>query len=75
LSTLARIEREKIAERTKAGLQRVKSKGVKLGRKAIPEDVKKVSNSPFESKIPELQENNQKVANKTKFGKVHHVSL
>lgn len=32
-STLAKIEREKISERTKAGLQRAKQQGVHLGRK------------------------------------------
>lgn len=32
MSTLAKIEREKISERTKAGLERTKSKGTKLGR-------------------------------------------
>lgn len=32
MSTLAKIEREKISERTKAGLERAKLKGKKLGR-------------------------------------------
>lgn len=32
ISTLAKIEREKISDRTKAGLQRIKDKGRKLGR-------------------------------------------
>lgn len=39
LSTLAKMEREKISQRTKAGLQRVKQNGVKLGRsKSIDRD-------------------------------------
>ena len=33
MSTLAKIEREKISERTKAGLERAKKQGVKLGKK------------------------------------------
>jgi len=32
LSTIAKIEREKISQRTKAGLERLKSEGKKLGR-------------------------------------------
>lgn len=38
LATLAKIEREKISERTKAGLQRAKEEGKKLGRSPIPLD-------------------------------------
>ena len=38
LSTLNKIEREKISERTKAGLQRARTNGVQLGRPAIPEE-------------------------------------
>lgn len=41
LSTLAKIEREKISERTKAGLDRLKSKGKKLGRPKGRKDKKK----------------------------------
>lgn len=41
MSTLAKIERQRISQRTKAGLERVKAKGKKLGRKSIPESVKK----------------------------------
>lgn len=40
LSTVARIEREKISERTKAGLERVKSKGKILGRPKGAKDKK-----------------------------------
>lgn len=40
LATLAKAEREKISERTKAGLQRLKRQGRKLGRPALPEDMK-----------------------------------
>jgi len=34
ISTVAKIEREKISERTKAGLARAKANGVKLGRRS-----------------------------------------
>jgi putative DNA-invertase from lambdoid prophage Rac len=40
LSCLAKQERIRISERTKAGLERVKAKGVKLGRPAIAPDLK-----------------------------------
>lgn len=36
MSTLAKLEREKISERTKAGLRRAISQGKKLGRPRIP---------------------------------------
>ena len=39
LSCLAKQERIRISERTKAGLARVKSKGVKLGRPKIPQEI------------------------------------
>ena len=41
MSTLAKIEREKISERTKAGLERVRSRGVQLGRPKGSKDKKK----------------------------------
>jgi DNA invertase Pin-like site-specific DNA recombinase len=37
MNTLAKIERKRISERIKAGLQRVKAKRKQLGRKKIPE--------------------------------------
>jgi len=40
VSTLAKAEREKIPERTKAGLERLRKKGKKLGRPPIPETIK-----------------------------------
>jgi DNA invertase Pin-like site-specific DNA recombinase len=40
VSTLAKAEREKISDRTKAGLERLKRQGKKLGRPAIPEKVR-----------------------------------
>lgn len=41
ISTIAKIEREKISERTKAGLQRLKKEGKKLGRPKGSKDTKK----------------------------------
>lgn len=41
LSTIAKVEREKISERTKAGLERLKRKGKKLGRPKGSNDKKK----------------------------------
>ena len=41
LSTVAKIEREKISMRTKAGLERLKSQGKKLGRPKGKQDKKK----------------------------------
>lgn len=40
VSTLAKAEREKISERTKAGLERLKREGKKLGRPQVPEKTK-----------------------------------
>lgn len=42
LSTLAKLEREKISERTKAGLRRAKAEGKKLGRPKSKVNVKRI---------------------------------
>jgi len=39
ISTLAKAEREKISERTKAGLERIRKQGKKLGRPAANADI------------------------------------
>jgi hypothetical protein len=39
MSSLAKVERQKISERTKAGLARVRAKGTRLGRPAIGDKV------------------------------------
>jgi len=41
ISTLAKAEREKISERTIAGLDRIRKQGKKLGRPAYPDKVRK----------------------------------
>jgi len=40
MSTLAKIEREKISERTKAGVRRAQAEGKKVGRPAFQENLK-----------------------------------
>jgi DNA invertase Pin-like site-specific DNA recombinase len=74
MSTLAKIERERISVRTKAGLQRVKSQGKQLGRKPIPEEAKKQVIAFLQQNSLSYRQISQKVTYKTKFGKVHHVS-
>jgi len=74
MSTLAKIERIRISERTKAGLQRVKAEGKKLGRKTIPESVKKQVIALLKQNSLSYRQISQRVTYKTKYGKVHHVS-
>jgi DNA invertase Pin-like site-specific DNA recombinase len=74
MSTLAKIERERISVRTKAGLQRVKSQGKQLGRKPIPEEAKKQVIALLQQNSLSYRQISQKVTYKTKYGKVHHVS-
>ena len=50
MATLSKIEREKISERTIAGLQRVKKCGQQLGRPAGSKDKSKRSRSCY--KLP-----------------------
>ena len=38
MSTLAKLERERISERTKAGLERARAKGKRIGRSSLPDD-------------------------------------
>jgi DNA invertase Pin-like site-specific DNA recombinase len=40
MSSLAKVERARISERTKAGLARVKAKGQRLGRPALDGEVR-----------------------------------
>ena len=47
ISTIAKIEREKISERTKAGLRRIRAQGKKLGRPKGKKDKKKRFRSCF----------------------------
>jgi len=74
LATLAKIEREKISERTKAGLERVKAQGKKLGRPTIPQEtVDEVLQHLKEGKLSYSQIS-ARVIYKIKFGKEKHIS-
>jgi len=73
MATLAKIEREKISERTKAGLERARLKGKKLGRKKIPKEIVEQVKVLLEQGIT-YREISKRVVYKTKFGKEHHVS-
>jgi putative DNA-invertase from lambdoid prophage Rac len=75
MSTLAKIEREKISSRTKAGLQRVKAQGKQLGRKPLPNNVVKQVISLLCKQNPmSYQKISEQVTYKTKYGKIHHIS-
>jgi len=74
MATLAKIEREKISERTKAGLERAKDEGKKLGRPSIPkETVDEIIKYLNEGKLS-YREISEKVIYKIKFGKEKHIS-
>ena len=73
-STIAKIEREQISERTKAGLKRAKKNSIILGRSSIPKDIV--------TKVEDLlkqgtsyNEINKLVRYRTKSGKLRHISL
>ena len=72
MSTIAKIEREKISERTKAGLARTKKR---LGHPKIPDDViLKVKNILEQPNPPSYSKISQQITYKTKYGKIHHIS-
>jgi len=73
MATLAKIERQKISERTKAGLQRAKSQGKTLGRKPLPTNVISAVKQYLEQGLTYSQIS-AKVTYKTKYGKIHHIS-
>lgn len=73
MSTLAKLERERISERTKAGLQRAKANGKKIGRSSIPDDaVAEVIRLLDEGKSFNYIHGH--VTYKIKYGKIKHVS-
>jgi len=74
MATLAKIERQRISERTKAGMERAKAEGKAIGRKAIPDEVvQQVLNYLKEGKLT-YKEISERVTYKTKFGKIHNIS-
>jgi len=74
LSTVAKIEREQISERTKAGLKRAKLNGVVLGRSSIPQDIiAKVEDLLKQGRS--YNEINREVKYRTKNGKLRHISI
>jgi len=73
MATLAKIERERISERTKAGLERTVAKGTKLGRKKIPDEVVQEVVSLLKKGIT-YREISKQVTYKTKYGKEHNIS-
>ncbi len=74
LATVAKIEREQISERTKAGLRRAKKNGIILGRSSIPQDVI-IKVEDFLKQGRFYAEINKEVRYKTKSGKLRHVSV
>jgi len=74
LSTVAKIEREQISERTKAGLRRAKINGITLGRSSIPQDVT-IKVEDFLKQGRSYAEINKEVKYRTKSGKLRHVSV
>ena len=74
LATVAKIEREHISERTKAGLRRAKINGVVLGRGSLPKET--ITN--VEGLLKQGRsyiEINKQVKYRTKSGKLRHVSI
>jgi len=74
LSTVAKIEREQISERTKAGLKRAKQNGVILGRSSIPQDII-VKVEDLLKQGSSYSEINKLVTYRTKKWKLRHVSI
>jgi len=73
-STIAKIEREQISERTKAGLKRAKLNGVVLGRSSIPQDIiAKAADMLKQGRS--YNEINREVKYRTKSGKLRHISI
>lgn len=74
LSTVAKIEREQISERTKAGLKRAKLNGVILGRSSIPQDIVTQVEGLLK-KDKSYNEINKEVRYRTKKGSLRHISI
>jgi len=73
-STMAKIEREQISERTKAGLRRAKINGAVLGRGLLPKETITKVEGLLKQGIS-YTEINKQVKYRTKSGKLRHVSI
>lgn len=74
MATIAKIERQKISDRTKAGLERAKSQGKKLGRPGIPQKtIDEVIQHLKEGKLS-YRQISEEVTYKIKHGKIKHIS-
>ncbi len=74
LSTIAKIEREQISERTKAGLRRAKQNGVILGRNTIPQGI--IDNvEDLLKKGRSYNDIQKQIRYRTKNGKLRHISI
>lgn len=74
MATIGKIERDKISDRTKAGLERAKANGKKLGRSALPGDtVAEIERLLLAGKSIRLIHKN--ITYKKKHGKIQHVSI
>jgi len=74
MATLAKIEREKISERTKAGMERAKDEGKKVGRPGIPKETVDEIIKYLNEGTLSYREISEKVIYKIKFGKERHIS-
>ena len=74
ISAFAKFESEKISERTKAGLERVRAEGKKLGRPTIPQEtIDEVLQYLKDGKLSYSQIS-KRVIYKIKYGKEKHIS-
>jgi len=74
MATLGKIERDKISDRTKAGLERAKANGKQLGRSKLPgETVDEIIELLHGGKS--IRFINKNITYKKKFGKIQHPSI
>ena len=74
MATLAKIEREKISDRTKAGLERARQQGKQLGRPTLPDEVIEQVKLLLADNVS-YRKISEQVTYKAKFGKIKHVSI
>lgn len=74
MATLAKIERQKISDRTKAGLERAKKQGKRLGRPSIPQEVVDTVLGYLKGGNLSYSQISERVTYKIKNGKIKHIS-